>query len=264
MIQVRHLDVGYSRHNPVLKDVNFHLNSGQCMALLGNNGAGKSTLLKSLNRILVPQGGTIRLGGTDVASLTRRQIAQQIAYVAQRCEPLHLTVYDTILLGRRPWIFFKPEKNDFRVVQEVLCSLELQDMAHRYLDELSGGEQQKVMLARALAQQPKVLLLDEPTSNLDLKNQCEILDLVREMVSQEKLCVVLVLHDLNQALRCCDRFLLLTPSGNSRHPGRSEHRHSRNGEAHLRPFCDSSPLGWKACHCPLQEGPLCVEPCKTP
>lgn len=197
------------RSRPVLKSVRFELRPGEVLSILGNNGAGKSTLLKCLNRILKPQRGTVLLEGDDLARLGRRQIAQRVGYVAQRQEGGRVTVFDAVLLGRRPHFGWEAGSQDFAVVRRVLARLDLEDFALRTLDELSGGELQKVLLARALAQEPRVLLLDEPTSNLDLRNQLEVLATLRRTVREEKLAAAVVLHDLNLALRFSDRFLLL-------------------------------------------------------
>ncbi|HHW15421.1 MAG TPA: ABC transporter ATP-binding protein [Firmicutes bacterium] len=197
------------RSRPVLKKVRFELRPGEILSILGNNGAGKSTLLKCLNRILKPQRGTVLLEGGDLRHLGRRQIAQRVGYVPQRQEGGRVTVFDAVLLGRRPHLRWEAGSRDFEIVRRVLTRLDLEGFALRTLDELSGGELQKVLLARALAQEPRVLLLDEPTSNLDLRNQLEVLATLRRAVREEKLAAAVVLHDLNLALRFSDRFLLL-------------------------------------------------------
>ncbi|NLZ38587.1 MAG: ABC transporter ATP-binding protein [Firmicutes bacterium] len=209
MIQVQELFFSYRNGEPVLQDINFSVAKGQCTAVLGNNGAGKSTLIKCLNRILQPQEGIVYVNGENILQLKRNDVAKSLAYVAQHNEGVRFTVFDTVLLGRKPYIKFEPTDEDFRLVESVIKRMKLEDFALRYIDELSGGELQKVMLARALAQQPQVLLLDEPTSNLDLRNQYEVLEIVREIAKTEQISVVLIIHDLNLALRYCDKFLLL-------------------------------------------------------
>jgi iron complex transport system ATP-binding protein len=209
MIDVRELEYFYNANRKVLERVSFTGESGMCTAVLGNNGAGKSTLLKCINRILVPKNGSALLDGSDVFELPRRKIAQSMAYVAQSADTARFTVYDAVLLGRKPYISVNPTAIDYTVTERVLERLGLTDMQLRYIDELSGGELQKVMLARALAQGPSVLLLDEPTGSLDLRNQYEILTLVRELTRSSGLCAILVIHDLNLALRFCDRFVLM-------------------------------------------------------
>lgn len=194
---------------PILKDIKFRVERGEVLAILGNNGAGKSTLLKCLNRILKPRRGTILLEDQDLSRLSSLEVAQRLGYVAQQHQVTRFTVFDAVLLGRRPHVKWGLTRQDLEVVRRVLKLLGLEDYALRYLDELSGGELQKVVIARAFAQEPQVLLLDEPTSNLDLKNQLEVLDLVRLAVQEQKIAAIVVLHDLNLALRFADKFLFL-------------------------------------------------------
>ena len=194
---------------PTLKDVSFGLNGGEFMAILGNNGAGKSTLLKCINRILKPRKGVVYLGEDRVSALTRMQVAQRIGYVAQRNEAGRFTVFDAVLLGRKPYIKWDVGQEDIEIVDDVLKRMGLNHLVLRYLDELSGGELQKVVIARALVQEPDVMLLDEPTNNLDLKNKIEVLKIVKETVANRGIAAVVVMHDINLALRFADKFLLL-------------------------------------------------------
>lgn len=209
MIEVERLSFSYGKGAPVLRDVSFTLRPGECAAVLGGNGAGKSTLLKCLDRILRPQSGAVRIEGRDVSALRGAARAREIAYVAQNERPGVLTVFDTVLLGRRPYIRWEATEADRALVAALLERLELGALALRPLSQLSGGEAQKVLLARALAQEPRLLLLDEPTSSLDARNQHEVMALVRALARERGLCVLAVLHDVNLALRYCDRFLLL-------------------------------------------------------
>lgn len=208
LLSVKNLSFKYGK-NTVLDNICFEADSGHCIAILGNNGAGKSTLVKCINRILSPASGTIMLDGRNLLTLTRNEVAKELAYVAQNSEISRFTVFDTVMLGRKPYIRLSPSMKDYQIVQDIINRMELEQKALSFIDELSGGELQKVMLARALAQEPKVLLLDEPTSSLDIKNQHEMLELVSSISKNENICVVVVLHDLNLALRYCDRFLLL-------------------------------------------------------
>ncbi|MBC7335865.1 MAG: ABC transporter ATP-binding protein, partial [Clostridia bacterium] len=153
--------------------------------------------------------GTILVEEKDLAALGRREVARRLGYVAQRHESTRFTVFDAVLLGRKPHIKWGPTARDLEIVRNVLQALGMEELSLRYLDELSGGELQKVVIARALAQEPRVLLLDEPTSNLDLKNQFEVLRIVKEAARERNIAVVVVMHDLNLALRFADKFLLL-------------------------------------------------------
>lgn len=212
MIEVKNLDFSYKGNNKILSKVAFDAMEGQCIAILGNNGAGKSTLIKCLNHILMPKKGSIYINGEDVHKFGRNEIAKHMAYVAQKNVSERFTVFDAVLLGRKPYIQLEAKKNDVDITEAVIKRMGLEHFSLRYVDELSGGEMQKVMLARALAQQPRVLLLDEPTSNLDLRNQYDVLEAVREIAKKENISVIIVIHDLNLAIRYCDKFLFFKDS----------------------------------------------------
>lgn len=193
----------------VIKNINFSISKGDFLAVLGINGAGKSTLLKCINRVLKPHAGTVYINDNEAFKLNRRELAKRIGYVAQRNESIRSTVFDAVLLGRRPYIQWEASQNDLEIAHEALKALELEEYALRYLNELSGGEQQKVVIARALAQKPELLLLDEPTSSLDLKNQLEVAKIIKKVVKEQQMAAVVTMHDLNLAIRFADKFLLL-------------------------------------------------------
>jgi iron complex transport system ATP-binding protein len=209
MLTVEGVTFGY-RSAPVLQDVSFTVQPGEFLAVLGNNGAGKSTLLRCITRIVRPQTGTVLLGEDDVHLMSGNERARRIGHVPQRAEASHMTVYDTVLVGRTPHITWSASHRDHHVVEDVLAELGLEHLAMRPIDELSGGELQKTVIARALAQEPRVLLLDEPTSSLDLRNQLDVLDTVKRVTSAQGVAVIAVMHDLNLALRFADAFLLLS------------------------------------------------------
>jgi iron complex transport system ATP-binding protein len=194
---------------PVLKNIRFDIKRGEFLSILGNNGAGKSTLLKCINKILKPHKGTIYIEKEDILKLDRIDIAKKIGYVAQRNENGRFTVFDAVLLGRKPHIKWDVTKKDLKIVNDVINKFNLDKLSLRYLSELSGGELQKVVIARALAQQPLVILLDEPTNNLDLKNQTEVLRIIKQTVKEQNIAAIVIIHDLNLALRFSDKFLLL-------------------------------------------------------
>ncbi|QLC50612.1 ABC transporter ATP-binding protein [Methanolobus zinderi] len=208
ILEVNGIEFRY-KSKEVLKDIEFHLEKNEILSILGPNGVGKTTLLKCMNTILKPQNGTIMVDREDVLKLEQKEIARRVGYVPQRCEPARLTAFDAILLGRMPHMKWNVSSEDIRKVEETIKKLHLEDMALRYIDELSGGELQKVGIARAIAQNPKLLLLDEPTSSLDLKNQLGILDTVREVVRNENVSAIITMHDLNLAFRYSDKFLFL-------------------------------------------------------
>ena len=208
MIEIKDIEFGYRSKN-ILHNISFDMNEGPCIAILGVNGAGKSTLIKCLNRINPVHKGAVMIENSNILQIHLNEVAKKIAYVAQKNEVSKLTVYDAILLGRKPYIKWDVTKQDKEIVDQVIEQLELQDYKMRFLDELSGGELQKVIVARALAQQPKLLLLDEPTSALDPKNQYEMWSLVQKIAQQHQIAVAIVIHDINLALRYCDRFLFI-------------------------------------------------------
>ncbi|MBS0017072.1 MAG: ABC transporter ATP-binding protein [Arthrospira sp. SH-MAG29] len=208
VLTVENLNFNYGKAR-LLKEIQFELKPGQVLAILGPNGVGKTTLLKCLNGILRPQTGKICLNHQSIRHYSRQKLAQTFAYVAQRTEVGDMTVFDAILLGRRPYIRWDVSSSDLEKVQRTISLLNLQPLMLRSVRELSGGELQKVAIARALVQEPQILLFDEPTSALDLKNQIEILSLIRETVISRQKSALITLHDLNLALRFADRFLFL-------------------------------------------------------
>ncbi|WP_026651049.1 ABC transporter ATP-binding protein [Butyrivibrio proteoclasticus] len=210
MINTKCVSFSYRGMDAVLRNITVHEGAGHCLALLGNNGAGKSTFLKCLNRILPAKDGVIEVDGINVKNAARCDIAKRMAYVEQHTHAERLTVYDTVLLGRKPHIKFAPTDEDYKIVEAAIERMHLKKLSLRYVDELSGGELQKVALARALAQQPRVLLLDEPTASLDLCNQHEVMKVVSDIAHQDNILVVVVIHDLNLALKYCDRFMLIS------------------------------------------------------
>jgi iron complex transport system ATP-binding protein len=179
------------------------------VGLLGVNGAGKSTLLKCINRIQKPQKGITRLGDRELNRLKRRELAKIIAYVAQTPDSGNFTVYESVMLGRRPHVKWEATEEDLKVTDEVIRLMNLEGLVAKPISNLSGGEVQKTMIARALAQRPRVLLLDEPTSSLDLANQCKVMDLIKGVVKSQGLMALVSMHDLNLALRSLDEILLL-------------------------------------------------------
>ncbi|MBR4017207.1 MAG: ABC transporter ATP-binding protein [Oscillospiraceae bacterium] len=209
MMEVKNVSYRYKGGPDVLKNVSFTVEEGQFLAILGNNGVGKSTLLKCFNHILKPDGGEVLLNGEDLLKQHTRQVAKQVAFVSQGVPDTQMTVHDVVMLGRRPYMKWGFTEEDHHIVHDAMHRLDVEDMRGRFLNQLSGGEKQKVMLSRALAQQPKVLLLDEPTSALDIQNQYGVLKMVRSICHEDNRIAVVVIHDLNLALRFCDRFLLL-------------------------------------------------------
>ena len=221
MMEVKNLSFHYKGCPEVLKNISFRMEPGKFLAILGNNGVGKSTLLKCFDHILKPDSGQVILDGEDLLKLPGREVAKKVAFVSQSVPSTQMTVHDVVMLGRRPYMRWGFTEEDHMIVHDAMHRLDVEDMRGRFLAQLSGGEKQKVMLARALAQQPKVLLLDEPTSALDIQNQYHVLKTVRDICHKDDMIAVIVIHDLDLALRFCDRFLLLKDGEVYRHGDRS-------------------------------------------
>jgi len=202
------LDFSY-RSKKTLDDVSFEIEKGDIVSILGPNGVGKTTFLKCLNNILRPQSGIVTMGDKDVSSMTKKDIAANIGYVPQRVEPARMTVFESVLLGRRPHIEFDATDKDYKITSNVLELMGLSDKSSEYVDEISGGEYQLVQIARAFVQQPKVILLDEPTSNLYPLNQHKIMHMIMRVVAANDMSAVMVVHDLNLSVRHCNKFILM-------------------------------------------------------
>jgi iron complex transport system ATP-binding protein len=209
MLSIRGLDFRY-KNIKALEDVGIDLNKGEVLSIVGPNGAGKTTLLKCIVGIVKPDKGTILIDGKDASRMRRLELARCIGYVPQSSpSKFPITVFDAVLMGRRPYIAWKPSKKDLGVVADLLKSMDLEDVALRDFDQLSGGQKQKVLLARAFAQDSGCLLLDEPTSNLDLKHQMEVMEMISSMVKKKEAAAILAIHDLNLASRFSDTIIML-------------------------------------------------------
>ena len=195
---------------PILKSICLELASSEMLGVVGPNGAGKSTLIRCIDRILKPQRGTILLDGQDIKKMHLMQLAKKIGYIPQStAQVFPATVFDTVLMGRRPHIGWRSNEKDTEKVLEMLKKLNIEEFAMRDINELSGGQQQKVFIARALTQEPKILLLDEPTSNLDIRCQLEVMDIIRNIVSEKQISAIMAIHDLNLASRYADMTLMM-------------------------------------------------------
>ncbi len=208
-VEIEGLSFGYG-DVPVLKGIDLTMEGAQVVSILGPNGVGKSTLIHCINKILSPTEGRVLLDGRDVAEYSLKEVARRVGYVPySSSDTFPLTVVDTVLLGRHPHAGWKTTDEDLEAVFEVLERLDIQDLAMRYFNELSAGQHQKVMLARGLVQSPDILLLDEPTSNLDIKHQLAISRTLREISHSEGILVVMISHDLNIAARYSDNVVML-------------------------------------------------------
>ena len=197
--------------NLVIDSVDFIVKENELVSVLGKNGAGKSTLLKCLNKILRPNRGKITIHGEDISELGILTTSKKMSYVPQSITSnFSMDVFDVILLGRRPYINWSVGEKDRDLVSKTIDKMGLTDFAFRRFDRLSGGEKQRVIIAKAVAQDPNLFLFDEPTSDLDLKNQIEVMKELRKIVSEDNgKAAVIAIHDINIASRFSDRIMLL-------------------------------------------------------
>lgn len=193
----------------ILKKISFEAENNSIISILGPNGVGKTTLLKCLCNLKKPQSGSISIDGTDILQLSGRELAKVLGFVPQSTKPIRSTVFDTALIGRRPYMEWGVTKKDLEITWNVLRSLGLEHLAMRFADEISGGEYQKVQIARAMVQEPKILVLDEPTNNLDIANQHLAMHSILNAVSSRGMCTIMTMHDINLAVHYSDRFLFI-------------------------------------------------------
>jgi iron complex transport system ATP-binding protein len=208
-LKVKDVEFSYGSA-PILKSICLELASSEMLGVVGPNGAGKSTLIRCIDRILKPQRGTILLDGQDIKEMHLMQLAKKIGYIPQStAQVFPATVFDTVLMGRRPHIGWRSNEKDTETVLEMLKKLNIEEFAMRDINELSGGQQQKVFIARALTQEPEILLLDEPTSNLDIRCQLEVMDIIKNIVTEKRISAIMAIHDLNLASRYADMTLMM-------------------------------------------------------
>ena len=221
MLQVRNLSFGYSRRDCVLHDVNLSLQGGEIGILLGRNGSGKTTLFKNILGLCTPSGGRVEYDGRDLSRLSGRERAGVVAYVPQDIRFGALSVFDCVLMGRVARFGLRAGRADYEAAERVLSEMGLASYGERNVEHLSGGERQKVAIARALAQEPEFLVFDEPTGNLDIANERLILEEARKLAREKHIGILCSLHDLNQALDFGDRFFFLK-EGTIRYSGGRE------------------------------------------
>lgn len=209
MISIENITYEYKKNSPILKGVGFSCEDGNLISVIGPNGCGKTTFIKCINQILNVKSGKVILDNDDIMSLKREEIAKRIAYVPQMTgESLNATVLEIVIMGQKPNIGWKLKDEDVDNALSILKEMGLEAIANVNYDSLSGGQKQKVLIARALAQNAKVYLFDEPTSFLDIKNQYEIVRLAKELTKQNKI-VIMVVHDLNMALTYSDKVFMM-------------------------------------------------------
>ncbi|MBU4265632.1 MAG: ABC transporter ATP-binding protein [Candidatus Altiarchaeales archaeon] len=195
---------------PIIENICIEVAPSEIVIICGPNGVGKSTLIRCINRILKPRNGGILLDGLEIKNMSMIEIARQIGYVSQSSSNVFpVTVFDMVLMGRRPHIGWRSSEMDEEKVVKVLKLMEIEDLALCDFNELSGGQQQKVIISRALAQEPDVLLLDEPTSNLDIRHQLEVMEIIKNLAAEKGISVIMAVHDLNLASRYADKVIMM-------------------------------------------------------
>jgi iron complex transport system ATP-binding protein len=210
-IQASNITFTYAKR-PVVKGVSLDIEKGEFVSILGPNGSGKSTLLKTLSHVYVPDSGEILLDGKPIETYKRREIARRISMVPQdTAMDFEFTVEEVVLMGRHPFMgrFKKESAMDLDLAYEAMERTNTLEIKDRLITEISGGERQRVFIAKALAQNTSIMLLDEPTSHLDINHQIEVLELLKRLNSEKELAIVLVIHDINLAARYSDRILIM-------------------------------------------------------
>ena len=222
MLTINDLHFRYGKRSPLVLDgVDLTLHDGEIGVVLGKNGSGKTTLFKTILGIQKPESGSIRFDGEDLLKMKRQERARRIAYVPQSIHFGALSVFDTVLMGRVSYFGFKAGREDEEAVWQILRDMRLEDFAARNVEQLSGGERQKIAIARALAQEPRMLVFDEPTGNLDIANEQLIVEEARRVAREKRIGILTSLHDFNQALELGDGFFFMK-DGKVLHAGGAE------------------------------------------
>ena len=208
VLEVENVRYSYDRKE-VLKGVSFESDRNEIVSVLGPNGVGKSTLLRCVCNMLRPVSGSVKICGRETSSASGREMAKMVGYVPQKADVSRTTVFDSVLIGRRPHIGLRYSEEDMDIAWSVIESMGLEEKALEFADEISGGEFQKVQIARAIAQQPSLLVLDEPSNSLDIANQHTTMRIIEDAVRKRGLCTVMTMHDINLAACYSDRFVFV-------------------------------------------------------
>ena len=210
-INIEDLLYSYSEEAVILKGISLSIREPQLVSIIGPNGVGKSTLIHCMNKILSPVAGTVMVDGKDVKEYEIKELARKIGYVPYTSsDTFPMTVVDTILMGRNPHRRWKSLHQDLLVAKKVMEMMDISHLAMRPFNELSAGQHQRVMLARGLAQEPEILLLDEPTANLDIRHQMDVIRLLKQLAVRNGLMVVMISHDLNIAAKYSDNIIMMS------------------------------------------------------
>ncbi len=209
MLKISNLSFAYKKNNNVLNDINLSLKNKSIGVVLGKNGSGKSTLFKNILGILKPNQGDIKLNDLDMINIKKDLRAKKISYVPQDITFGSLSVFDSVLLGRITYFNYIVKDEDIKIVNDIIHEMKLDKIALKNVNELSGGERQKVAIARALVQEPELIIFDEPTGNLDIYNEKLILDEAKKIVKNKNVSILISLHDLNLAYEFADEFYFI-------------------------------------------------------
>ncbi|MCQ2071468.1 MAG: ABC transporter ATP-binding protein, partial [archaeon] len=213
-IDVEDVSFSYPGGKKVLRDIALSISEPGLICIIGPNGVGKSTLIRCINKIIKVTSGKVLLDGKDVRGMSYKEISEHMGYVPVASEDsFPMTVFDTVMIGRTPKKQWTPGRSDYDAVYDVLEMVGVEDLAMRPFNELSAGQHQKVAIARGLAQEPEVLILDEPTSNLDVKHQVNVIKLLKRLSEEKKMTSLMVSHDLNITARYADRIILMAEPG---------------------------------------------------
>lgn len=207
-LEIKNLNVKIKRTN-LLENINLNLKNSELNIIIGPNGAGKSTLLKSICKIIDDVKGEILLNNENILTKDLQEVSKDISYMGQFQNSSNLNVIDILELSRRKYSGFSLSKNDHKIIEKIINEFKIEKFLHKNIDLLSGGEKQKIFLAASLIQQPKVLLLDEPTSFLDPKNQIEMLEIIKRITFEKSLITIMVIHDLQNALHYANKIIML-------------------------------------------------------
>ncbi len=213
-IKLESMDFGYKGLEKVLHDINLTIAEPGLVCIIGPNGVGKSTMVKCMNKLLIPTGGKSMIDGREVKDYSLKELSTRVGFVpATSSDTFSMTVVDTVLMGRHPYSKLGSEKEDLHKVYEVLKALNITHLALRNYNELSAGQHQKVSVARGLAQEPQVLILDEPTANLDVRHQVQVIDLLQRISHERGITIIMISHELNVAAKYADRVIVMSTPG---------------------------------------------------
>lgn len=213
-VTIQDLSFGYTDDTLILDGISLSIANPQLVSIIGPNGVGKSTLIHCINRILSPTKGVVMIDGQDVKEYKAKDLAKKAGYVPYASgDSFPMTVVDTVLMGRNPHHKWKSLHDDMVVVEEAMRMMDISDLAMRNFNELSAGQHQRVMLARGIAQEPEILLLDEPTANLDIRHQMDVIRLLKKLSQDKGIVVIMISHDLNLASKYSDNVIMLYDKG---------------------------------------------------